>query len=398
MSAASAMNFAESRAVRRQLADAADDQVLKVVQLIDAMAERGDADGLLAPVRERLRVLRPPRKMRFARLIFLPCDPLIVAPQAWRPDTPLIPRSAVLPLAALVRDGLAAAAQAVEPMIEATSTTDAVGIARIGALLWPRAAALLEAGQMPESWTAQGLPAASFAPLRTAIAFIIGAEAGLAGLAGPAIEAETIERELGALLAAAEKRGGRCWGMMLALLLQRFPWAEAPLRAATVGRVDKAAAEAALALSTGWIEQSAAARGIPDLHTIADEIARQFALLESLATVPSQRQHAAELRTALQSGCAARFEAGLRGCIVERMAVTSDTAGMGVLEQDARDLRRMETEARRLGGGAEYDRQLREVAGRVLGMTQLGRADRVRLIEILAGPKLALQARGMLPE
>ena len=56
----------EMRAVRSRLADAGDERVLQIVQLVETMAERGEADALLAPLRSRLGVLRPARKMRSA--------------------------------------------------------------------------------------------------------------------------------------------------------------------------------------------------------------------------------------------------------------------------------------------------------------------------------------------
>ncbi len=79
-------------AVRQHLAEAADRQLIEVVALIDAMADRGGADALVAPVRARLQRLNPRRPLRFSRLLFLPLDPVIVAGPEWRRDAIGIPR------------------------------------------------------------------------------------------------------------------------------------------------------------------------------------------------------------------------------------------------------------------------------------------------------------------
>src|ERR1700682_2240745 len=87
------------REVARSLAVARDEQILQVVAMVDAMPNRGAADQLIAPLRGRLALLRPPRPLRFARLLFLPLDPLIVPAGRWRPEQNTIPRNAIPSLA-----------------------------------------------------------------------------------------------------------------------------------------------------------------------------------------------------------------------------------------------------------------------------------------------------------
>jgi hypothetical protein len=67
------------------------------------------------------------------------------------------------------------------------------------------------------------------------------------------------------------------------------------------------------------------------------------------------------------------------------------------LEIAARGLRTLETEARRAGGGASYDTLLGQAAELVRDMTAQGGLDRVegmRLMEIVAGPEMALTLFG----
>ena len=51
------------RTLHRDLAAAQDDQIHRVLTIIDALAERGDADKLIAPLRGRIAELRPRRKL-----------------------------------------------------------------------------------------------------------------------------------------------------------------------------------------------------------------------------------------------------------------------------------------------------------------------------------------------
>jgi hypothetical protein len=386
---------ADARAVRRRLAEAGNHQVLQVLQLVESLPDRGDADRFLALVRDRLRALRPARKMRLARLLFQPLDLLIVSPKDWRPGAPLIPRTAVMPLVSSVSTSVGRAAEVFERVIGALSSTDAGQLQRVGVELWPLAARALEEAAMPASWTTQGLPSAAFVPLRNAVSFLLATEARLAELRQSADRRESTEHHLRALLAAANQRGAACWGMLLVLLLQRFPEAEAPLHAAMSRRPDQTGiqvGEAALDQASAWIEKTAALRDPSGLAQASDEIASQIALLDRLAAEPSQRRRATYLSAALQAGCIARFQAGLHHCIASRLDASLDEESIGAMEQAARDLRRLETEARRLGGGAAYDEALRNIANRILVTPHWGKMERVRLIEIFAGTPLALQS------
>ena len=94
------------REVARGLAGARDAQILQVVAMVDGMPNRGAADQLIAPLRGRLARLRPPRPLRFARLLFLPLDPLIVPAARWRAEHPSIPRTVIPVLAAAIEAAL----------------------------------------------------------------------------------------------------------------------------------------------------------------------------------------------------------------------------------------------------------------------------------------------------
>ena len=56
----------------RDMSGASDEQLLQVVGLIDTLDRRGPVDQLLAPVRGRLALLRPPRPITLGRVLILP--------------------------------------------------------------------------------------------------------------------------------------------------------------------------------------------------------------------------------------------------------------------------------------------------------------------------------------
>ena len=70
--------------VARTLNAARDEQLARVVAVVDALPARGAADTLIAPLRPRLATLRPTRPLNLTRLLFTPLDPLIVPSAEWR--------------------------------------------------------------------------------------------------------------------------------------------------------------------------------------------------------------------------------------------------------------------------------------------------------------------------
>ena len=55
--------LAEIRALNRHLVSAQDAKILKVVAMVDALPQRGEADNLIEPLRARLAQLRPGRPL-----------------------------------------------------------------------------------------------------------------------------------------------------------------------------------------------------------------------------------------------------------------------------------------------------------------------------------------------
>ena len=153
------------REVSRGLVQASDERILRVVTMLDAMPHRGEADQVLAPLRPRLARLRPPRPLRFARLLFLPLDPLIVPAGRWRPEHLTLPRTAIPPIAAMVESALGPIGASVAAMIQGHTTRDHAILEEAGSLLWHAASTLLADPPPAAGWDRTGLALSVYAPM-----------------------------------------------------------------------------------------------------------------------------------------------------------------------------------------------------------------------------------------
>ena len=403
------------RTTRRDLAEARDAQLLQVVSMIDRLEERGDADGILSPLRTRLRSLRPARPLRFARLLFTPVDHLIVDASVWRPGEPFVSRASILPIVLLVRSktpvDLIADVDRLIAVANGNVAPDALKgtVMNAGLLLWPLAASVLRAasfGPPTAAWKSAAMPVADFGPFLSAFAFALSQEAHIENLERQVWTPE-LDRALSNVLREAVGHGPCAWGMAAALLMQRFPGCTAPFKsalavpatAAGFGDAGRAAFAAALSgleksnLASGEIGAAARAR-IARLSTLADALAASFPEAQG-------RGRAQQQKARLQVSCVATFQAALKGGLSEVLQPECGTISDDVLEgseQTARQLRQFEQTARKLGGGALYDSMLADTACNVQRLASLDAVEKGRLVEILQGPSTAWSnLRLMLP-
>ncbi len=391
------------RQVARSLAGARDAQLARVVALVDTMQARGQADALIAPLRARLRLLRPARRPHFGRLLFAPLDPVIVPATAWMRGTATVPRTALAPIEAVVRRHLGAEAAAVEAALR----EDGAAIAPIGARLWAAAADALRGGEdeMPPAWTEAGLAADAYPPLRRAIAAVMTAAASIDVWAGKAVDepAPTVT-ELRRLLVAALGDGAEACALVSAVLLGSLPRACGAVLDAIAGIGEdnpasaRVCAELAVDATIGRIETAAVvAIGSAPLQAAVQEIQRAALLLAGAGrgAGPRRRERLDAARRAVDGECRRRFANALADDLVGPMgALSAEPTCIPDLEAVARDLRRFEREARQLGGAGAYDDALRRAAELVSGLpgaVPLTTGDRVRLAEILAGSDQALR-------
>ena len=385
------------RALKYALENAPDSQIVRIVGMVQELEERPDGEDILAVVRARLRPLRPERKLRLSRLLFVPLQPVLADAAQWRPNAVTVPRSAIRPLCAVVAAAAPDIMAPAEAMIATATTRDLAVIEAAGAIVWPAAARILLAAQTPPAdWTAAGLPAASFEPLARTVGHCLGAAAILPQLSDPTMDAAQIDRLTSMMLRQAVQKGPSCWGTTAALLICSVPQAQAPRDAVLhqgAATPLRNAAEAALAHVWLWI--AAAADGAPiELAEAAASLRRRAIVLGALAADRHCRAEAARLQAELR----AIYIHHLVNAAQERLtapiiALTTppDDAAMAGFEHEARGLRRLALELRALGTQTAVDRALRDAAAAIGAAPALPAIDRARLVEILEDTEAAMR-------
>ena len=395
------------RAIQHDLLSARDQQILRVVDMVDKMPLRGEADHFIAPLRQRLAILRPARRLNFTRLLFQPLDSVIVAPSAWRRDTLNVPRSALPPLAALVRSHMRDEAAALDHALEDLTTDHEAEIVEIGPRLWAAAAALLAGVAAPEDWTvASGLSQGDFT--------------GIVGIVAPGLlQAGRITQivatkpgELSNQKCAIEEvfqdtaaDGSTAFAAVVTLLAARMPQSDFVFTVADDVAVRRSEPELRLAVDRAIdasIDTLAGALAHPSrLDEAANELRRVLIAIENLEAQcfdrVSRKTRLAHLRQTVDGNNRRQFTAALDSHLLQpaQSIMDADDTQIGVLEATARDLRRFEAIARRIGSADHYDRHLKSAVAALKPRPNdpaQTKVDRARLIEILRGPDAAAAA------
>jgi hypothetical protein len=384
------------RHLQRALLTTSDQQLARIVGVLDKLEGRGGADALIAPMRGRLAQLRPARPLTFARLLFIPIDPLLVPGPVWTRGRLGVPRTALLPMAAQARAELRELADEVDAMIRGGRADDAALVRRAGTLLWPAAAAVLDRIGPPTDWLeATGLGGAEYATIARCAASVLSEAVWIhatirASTEGLGPDAD----ELRAWLEAATSRHPEPPGALLAVLLARLPEAVVLIES-TPSQPVRSAAQAEPAIDFLLDRLEASPQPSPDPIEAEAEVQRAVALLNSLETPgpsqrPSRKPRTEQLRRRLDERCRARFAENLARQVLTPLTETTVPGDMESLEEAARGLRRLELVGRQLGGEEHYDRMLRTAARQVGEDGPGSRVERARLVEILAGTDAAL--------
>jgi hypothetical protein len=402
----------EIRDTQRQLSDARDDQIARVVAVVDAMADRSGADHLIASLRPRLRRIRPRRPLAFGRLLFLPLTPLILPGAQWRRGTLAVPRTAFTPLIRQLREALGAEAGAIDAQIAGHGFDETAIIEQLGQRLWSAAARIFASAPVPSYWRDEsGLNEADYLALVRPIAHLLACAATVEALArGSLAGASAPEEALRALLLAAAKAGGQTLGMSVVVLLANLPRAQrllplaADIAASVTDPVVKTAVERAMDFTFDSLDRMVTTiTGQEDgIQAATEEITRAVETLSRLEERvgphrTDRRVRIDDLRRRLDGTCRGCFDAMLVERVLlplQSLPADAGDAEVAGLEAAARDLRRFEQASRQAGSGELYDRQLRQ-AGRLLQTPALQNsamtlADRARLMELLLGPEEAL--------
>lgn len=398
------------RGLRQAMMHADDAKIRRIVALLDSEAMPGSTQAILDPLRPRLARLRPPRRLRFGRLLFLPLDPVIVSAATWRPGAATIPRSVLGQIEGLVRAGLGAETDDIVALIEGRTTDQEEAIDAAGTRLWPRAADILAQATVPAGWDATGLPPAMFAPLAKALAALLRRVVALRTVVRDAEVGalELQEDAISALLVGLAADAPEACGMMVTILLARLPHAAMRLRAlvaTSLGAAERVQVRTLLDQGldetlTGMEGKDAFKAEILDapLDRLGTEVRRIAALLRDVEDDKDTAKHRPRLRqirTKVDEVCRTRFTTALTEEVIAPLSAREgpvDGDAQIRIENSARDLRALETAARPIGSARHYETLLGEACDAVAaaeGAGAIGLIQKLRLVEILAGADAA---------
>jgi hypothetical protein len=391
----------------RRIADASAPQLMQIVATVDAMSARGAADDLIAPHRRRLVNLHPARPLRFARLVFLPLDPLIIPATSWRLSHCMMPRAAILPMAQVVETGLGAEVAAIKRAIHNRKADHVSLITTLGSALWPQAGSILGRSDVPPDWIATGLNDQAYRNLARRLGAVLSAAPSLG-----AICAETAHRlsppdptAFEAIVHIVSGSAPDALPMLAALLLIRLPQAAHLLyemKAGTASEALRAATDQAADLLLDQLGKDGSGAPIAtsapmEAGAAAGRIAALLSELHRDGVTAARRKQLHTLRQKLDADCTARFRADLETELLASLRALPDRPGaqdISRLEATARSLRALESGARTFGSGDTYDRLLARAADTVEARADsrgMEFVDCLRLVEILAGSEAALR-------
>ncbi|MCA3340579.1 MAG: hypothetical protein INF90_18850 [Roseomonas sp.] len=393
--------LAETRHLMHALAAASDMALKNVVEILDRLPDRLEADRLLDAARPRLRQIRPLRSLQFTRLLFLPLDGAIADNADWKRDDTRLPRAALTGIAEALRNAMGKDAEVLEASMVGRTFQDTGAVDRAGDLLWKRAASLAPELKPGPRWASSGLRQDDFAPLVKLAASVWRHAPGLWAaikLAGWGPPDEAVRTALTPL--AAE--GTTALAVGLTTLLQK---ATSPgLVAMAASSLSDQAGIIADAALDEWLANARVTLPGEDLvaaASLAETFGRAFQDLENAPPTrnPRRGERLIQLRQEAEITCRLAYEDGLAEEIFRKLPLLASAATpeqVTALEGQARALRRIELIGRRYGIDHGYDGAAKRIVQALnetkqhltsLGLTKL---DLARLGEILLGPEAAL--------
>jgi hypothetical protein len=419
-------------AVARQLRDADDQTLVKIVSIVDRLARRGALDQLLAVHRKRLAVIRPPRPLTVGRLFVLPFEELLVDAAGWSPTSMRVPRDRLGRLIALtlerMPDGLE---QAVRQQLDGRSMDDAGLILEVGRLFWPGCALAvrrtLDHGRQSRDAEIRDL----FVPLRIAEHLLPVAEAVVTTVWAlppkPMLELDGgAKGRIADLLGRAAAVGKDCFQLVTRLLVNRSELPMAVIEPVLEGgfawgareREQAAAliAESCLSDMIGLYRALAAAPPTAEPRELVLPLQAIVSNLESLQEVAARikfdyrelRRLKADTFELINDRLSAALGRGLLDAF-EALDDATAASDWRRLEQNAVAAANMRLMARRIGLATTIDfvftkaferyrdsltasaDSLRAASGTAGAVLQPVVMDRLRIIELLFGSPAALQ-------
>ena len=378
------------------LSAANDENLLRIIAMIDRLPDRTKLEGLVIDIRPRLARLRPPRPVTMTRLLFLPLSGALVNRSAWRQDPATIPRAALKLIFALLHDLPGTHLTETEAAIQHAVFSDLAVVDRYGRPLWEAAARFCEKITPGSRWAEAGFSADEFRIMMRLAAGVwrhagplwdvlrrgaapISADALRAALTGPAQEGHDVFR-----------------AAFLTLLLAS---GDAAAFTSLTSGMPPGISEIVIQSLEEWIETALPKLAEQDLiegASRAEEIGKTLDALglAPFFQIPRRRQQLSAYFWRLEEHCRAMLLEIMDEEILPVLASSpeaySDDRFM-MLENYARAARRLEILGRHFGNDPAYDeyqqRLVRAFASaekmnRQLGITAM---DLARLGEILFG-------------
>ncbi len=378
------------------------ERLVRIVAMLDALPERGEADKVLDAARARLRALRFARPLNLTRVLFMPLDGAIVTPGNWRPGEGRLPRTALTPLSTMVEAALGDRAAVIISSLSGISREDPAGFVAQAQEIWSVGARVLAAASTaPVGWQEAGLRSECFLPIAGLCAAVLagGADIQRAVAEGSSGPPEGLAR---AALRRPAEAGVEPLSAALATLLRTAK------RPGTLSAVAASMSPAAAPAVDAALEQALSAQ-IPDVRSTSPELLPgrvetvcalfEDAIAATAGRGPELRRKLEAWRHGLDVDCRAAYAAFGQ----ERVLAPADRLAGGsasdedvaALEDGAISLRRLELAARKLGGEGAYDtarrtmlQRLRLLAGNVDPVTRI---EMSRVAEILGGPDAGME-------
>jgi hypothetical protein len=139
---------------------ASDSVLQQVVAVLEAVPSRAMLDPIIETARPRLKLLRPPRPVTFARILFLPFDGAVVPLKEWSMGSAKLPRPALMPISEAIQTAMGPEAEKISANLGGRNFFDVLQVDSQGRTLWAEAARLAPTLSFPKGLPAAGLDAA----------------------------------------------------------------------------------------------------------------------------------------------------------------------------------------------------------------------------------------------
>jgi len=387
----------ELASLAESLSAASDENILRIVAMIDRLPDRSKLDGLLAETRPRLSILRPPRPITLTRLLFLPLSGALVDPHAWRRDPGRIPRTALHLISSLVGDQLGETVQNMTNALRHAVFSDTAMVEKFGQPLWEGAARITERITPGMRWTDAGFAPEDF---RTMMRLASGVW-GHADALWRILRAGETQVSTGALKEALQGPAGEgpeVFAAAFRTLLSQVPNSSA-FAALAAGGMPPGTSEIIIENLEAWIDTALPELPYYEPYAAAERAEEIGKTMEALGLtpffqIPRRRRQLSALFWRLEEYCRVMMLEIVDEQILPALAPPaepfSDLAFVQ-LERDARAARRLEILGRHFGNDPSYDEiQQRLIkaftaARKDLASVSLTQVDLLRLAEILLG-------------